>query len=349
MKQILYTLQYRFSSIMSMMTTMNRGLYILLFIALIPQLAAAAPSYTVSPLVIDTGAEPRDILTREITLTNTGTQPLTLYPSVNNISLDDGGTIQEFLPPVESDRTASLASWIEISRSGIKLAKNETKTVPITIRVNPNPKPGVYHAFIGFGFGRNQTEAEKMVAIGRAPGAVLTVTISDEKNEFLRLSKFIINRFVTSGENEGATYTITNPGDEPLTPSGEIIFYNNHGSEVGSLPVNPNGETIAPGDKKEFLASVPVSGLFGKYKAYLTVEYGSQVASVNDTAFFYVLPLKLILLLLGGVCIVVIFFALLIHKRYLDETEMDDSDQLPVHFRESTSDSKEHDINLKQQ
>ena len=58
---------------------------LLLALALVcgPTLAEAAQSHTVAPLVIDIEVEARDIITREITLTNTGTQPLTVYPTVN--------------------------------------------------------------------------------------------------------------------------------------------------------------------------------------------------------------------------------------------------------------------------
>src|SRR3989339_1511546 len=115
--------------------------------------AYASLNYTVSPRVIDEKLEGRDIVTRDITLVNTGSQPITIYPSVNNISLDAGGEIQEFVQAVASDRTTSLASWIEISRLGVDMKPGETKVFPLTLRINPNPKPGTYHALISFGNG----------------------------------------------------------------------------------------------------------------------------------------------------------------------------------------------------
>lgn len=321
---------------------------VILLFFIMPQTVSAVPSFTASPLVIDIDAEARDILTHEITIKNTGSAPLTVYPTVNNISLDEGGTIQEFLPPVESDRTASLSSWIEISRAGIKLPRGESKTIPITIRINPNPIPGEYHAFIGFGFGRNRDEAEQLVRIGRAPGTVVTVAIKDNRSELLKLSRFIVDRFITSGKNESAVYTINNPGDKELVPTGEIIFYNNRGAEVASLVVNPERESIAPGAQKEFNAEVPANGLFGKYKAFLSVEYGSQLASVQDTAFFYVFPMTTIFIILGVILVLVSIGAIIVHRRYIDEAVVDDSVQLPLHIRETHSDAKDHDIDLKQ-
>jgi hypothetical protein len=318
---------------------------------LFPLITHADISYTIAPLIIDTKAEPRDIITKTITITNTGAQPVTLFPTVNNISLTEGGTIEEFLPPVMSDRTASLASWIEISRRGIDLPMNGSKTIDLTLRINPNPQPGVYHAFIGFGFGGNQDEAVAQVARGQAPGTIVTVTIEDKKREFLKLSRFIIDRFVTKTGNQAAVYTIRNPGDETLIPEGEIIIYDGKGAEVAALKVNEEGQSIPPGEERQFNATVPTSGLFGKYKAFLSVEYGSaQLASLQDTVFFYVFPLKTILIIFGILAVIVAVLSTYIHRRYMNEEEVDDSEYLSFHVRDMhTAESKEHDIDLKKQ
>jgi hypothetical protein len=311
-------------------------------------LVHAAAGYTVSPLVIDVDAKARDILTRTITITNTGSQPVTVFPTVNNISLKEGGTIDTFLPPVESDRTASLASWIEIKRLGVDLQQGESKVFDVTFRIHPTPVAGTYHALIGFGYGRNRDEAEAQVKNGQAPGTVVTLTIEDETNEFLKLAKFIVDRFVTSPDNEAAVYSFRNPGDEVLVPKGEIILYDNTGKEVGSVSVNAENISIPPGGEHTFTGRIPTEGMFGKYKAFLSVEYGStQRASVQDTSFYYVLPLKKMLLILFILAVLVMVGAWYIHKKYLD-TESHDADRLMFHVRETESESREHDVNLKQ-
>lgn len=313
----------------------------------LPFYVQAAPQYTVSPLIIDTPVEARDIISKEITVTNTGGQPVTVYPTVNNISLMEGGTIDVFLPPVESDRTQSLASWIEISRLGIDLAPGESKMIPLTLRINPTPIAGTYHTFIGFGTGRNRDEAEKQVMGGQAPGTIVTVTLSDKKNEFLKLSKFIVERFVTSAEKGVAAYVFKNPGDEILVPKGEIILYNSKGNEVGLVTINDENIAIPPGGEHVFTTPIPTENLFGKYKAFLSVEYGkTQRGAVHDTAFFYVFPLKIVLILII-VIILVGIIAFIIHKKYLHEVP-DDADRLEFHVRDTHSESKDHDVVLKQ-
>lgn len=304
-------------------------------------------SYTVSPLIVDTKAQARDIITKDITVTNTGTAPVTLYPTVNEISLKEGGTIEEFKQAVESDRTKSVTTWLEISRLGVDLQPGASKTISLTIRINPSPVPGTYHAFIGFGNGGNRDEAEKQVWSGDAPGTVVTITIADEKKEFLKLSKFFISRFITRAENQAAVFTFKNPGDETLVPSGEIILYDGTGKEVGALPVNNDSVSIPPGGEHTFTTSVPVGGMFGKYKAFLSVEYGSkQRASLQDTSFFYVFPMKIIISLFVAFIIFAGILGWYVHRRYFDESATDDSERLTVHVREEKSEPKHHDIDL---
>jgi hypothetical protein len=305
-------------------------------------------AYTVSPLVIDIEAKSRDILSRSIILLNTGTVPITVYPTVNNISEEEGGTIDDFVPQVMSDRTTSLASWIEVSRRGIDLFPGEPYTLPVTFRMSPDPLPGTYHAFIGFGYGRNQDEAIRQVENGQAPGAVVNLTVADTKVSLLKLSGFVVDRFITRAENQAAVYTYKNPGDETVMPHGEIIIYDATGKEVGAVSVNEQNLAIPPGGEETFRLQVPTQGLFGKYKAFLSVEYGNtQKGSIQDTHFFYAIPLMHLLIAFSILGVLVIFFAWHFHRKYLTTEEDDSAARITLRIRDTESESKEHDVNLK--
>jgi len=310
--------------------------------------AYGAPQYTVTPLVIDEEVMPRDILTREITITNTGDAPVTIYPTVNAISLDEGGTIREFVPQVMGDQTQSITAWIEISRAGIDLFKGQSTKVPLTLRINPQAQPGEYHAFLGFPFGGNRDEAERKVRDGTAPGIVLTLSLDEQKTTALKLARFLVDRFVFRTENSAASFTVRNPGEVTLIPEGEVILYDAKGREVGSLPVNPDKVEIPPGGEHTFVGTVPLQGLFGKYKAFLDVEYGTAlVASVQDTAFFYAVPIPFLLSLLGVLFFIVILVSWHIHRKYFDDEGDDGSDALHFHVRSTHSEPVHHDINLR--
>jgi hypothetical protein len=134
-------------------------------------------------------------------------------------------------------------------------------------------------------------------------------------------------------------------------PNGEIIISNSRGEEVGTVPVNPNHEVLSPGAEINFKANVPASGLLGKYKALLSVDYGtSQLASVYDTAFFYIIPWKQLLALFLVLLAFVVFVSVVAHRRYKNNQFDDDehgAEYVPLYVRDKLSVDKDHDINLK--
>ena len=107
-----------------------------------------------------------------------------------------------------------------------------------------------------------------------------------------------------------------NVGNRLIEPRGSIRIFNRRGEEVGSVPLNAEGEGITPENKKQLAAVWGATGRFGKYKAFLDLEYGeNQLASVQDTVYFWVFPWKEILVALGGVVVLAIVGTYIVHMR----------------------------------
>lgn len=320
-------------------------------IAMLP-IVCAANTYKVTPRVIDKEVKQRDIFSETITITNNMSRKINLYALVNEVDLGEGGDISSFSPRSVSDNTTTPTSWIQITRSRIELMPGKTKEIPVEFKVHPQAESGVYHVFIGFGEGTNQDIAKKQVKEGSAPGVIVTLSVDQEKMEFLKLGQFIVDRFVTKPDNEAITYTLNNPGTADLVPKGEIIFYDARGTEVAAVPVNPDNHSLAPGQETSYTLSAPTEKMFGKYKAFLSVDYGTEnLASVYDTAFFVVVPWQKLIIIFGALMFVTILLTVLIHRRMVgdDEYHHDGAEDLPLFVRNSVSDDKDHDINLKQQ
>jgi hypothetical protein len=85
---------------------------------------------------------------------------------------------------------------------------------------------------------------------------------------------------------------------------------------VGSVPLNADGAQITPDNKKQLAAAWSAVGRFGKYKAFLDLQYGeNQLASVQDTVYFWIFPWKEILFALLGVGILAVVGTFVIHMR----------------------------------
>lgn len=309
---------------------------------------AAGSNYSVSPLILDYDLEKRSIEKETITITNMDNRVIRIYPTVNEVSVQEGGAVEGFVTPAMTDRTNTPTSWIEITRARIELQPGESKEIPLTIRVNPNVQSGEYHVFIGFPEASNKPEAQKKVQEGRSPGTAVRISVDEVQSQFLRLERFVVDRFITGPKESTVQYTLHNPGEDPVTPAGEIIFYDNRGNEKGAIPVNSDGRTIEPGKSSEFLTTVPEELSIGKYKAFLSAEFGEHLtASVHDTAFFYVMPLSKLLMIFGAILFVAILLALYVHRKFDMAPDDDGTDAVPMFLRSERSQPLDHDIDLK--
>jgi hypothetical protein len=321
----------------------------LLICFLLPAGFSEAQSYTVTPPVIEHKVKPRDMLEDSIKITNTGTVPVKIFPSVHPITLGEDGSIKSFESPVMTDQTTNVTSWIAVSRARIELQPGESTKVPITLTVNPNAVLGDYYAFVGFGSGDKRDEAENSVIAGQAPGVTMRISMADVRSEYLRLNSFVVDRYVTGGDTIPVTYELENIGDLAAIPGGEVIIYDVRGREVASVPVNPENRSLSSGEMVTFASEMPKSGMYGRHKAFLDVEYGQlQRANLYDTTFFTVLPLQTILILFGFLMIGSILLTLLYIYKGRQSTQPLDDDSLPMYIRDGVhSDLKDHDINLK--
>ena len=275
--------------------------------------AQAAPDLTVAPAVIDGNGVPDDIFNYTLTVTNVTSRQLNVFASVYELTAS--GT-QPFTDPASSDRPALLADWISISRGAMMFAPGETKTIPMSVTINPYATAGDYHAVIAFVEGGTRADAE--THLDGAPQALVNFTVASNLKDELQLVSFAPGRRFSSGFPVTVDYAVANTGDVPESPSGEIIFYDRIGHELGSVPANPDGATIAPGDTHAFTATWDGNGGgMGEYKAGLQMTYGPQDAQLADTAIFWILPWKELLGIFLALFILVAIGAAFVHRSYV--------------------------------
>jgi hypothetical protein len=332
--------------ITSMKFLLTLAFSIAVILAPTPLLAA---NFSISPVLIDVDVDARDVVTKDITLSNTTTNKLVIYATVNEIAVDEGGKLKEFVTPVMTDRTNTVTSWLEISRGRIELEANETKTIPLTIRMNPEAQAGNYHAFVGFVGASNRPEAEAIALRGGADGVIVKIALKEKTNELLRISSFLIDRFIFNKDKETITIEIENNGETVASPNGEIIFYNSRGEEVSSMPVNAENATLEAGGKTTITAKVPFEEAIGRYKANLVLRYGAdQQAAVFDTTQFFMVPLPILIGILVMIIVASLFVTYLLRRAFYDELhEDDDGNTLPLYVRNDREHTdKDHDIHI---
>jgi hypothetical protein len=301
---------------------------------------------SVAPVLVDRTMAPRDQSEVEITLRNPSDRVLRIYPTVNTVSVDDAGTIKEFQSRVEANNRNTVTSWLAISRGRIELQPNATRTIPLRIDVHHQAMPGTYHAFVGFPQGSNRPDAEQDVVAGNAPGSLVRIEVERDLTSYLKLGTFSTSRFLTDPQDGTFRFSLENPSDTPLRPSGEVIIYNGQGKEVASLPLQIK-DNLAPGETKEYTMPMPATleKDFGRHKAMLSVRYGNgQTALLQDTVFFYQLPLYQLLLLFGMTLVIALGIAYWVHRRYAVDS---DGHHIDLFHRPDTVRARqEHDLDL---
>lgn len=320
-------------------------------VCLILPLHYVSADFTVSPLLIDVSADARDNFTRTITLANTDSSSARLYASVHEIEVGEGEEIKEFVPASMGDGATSVTSWIEISRGRIELSSEETKEIPLTIRVNPSTPPGLYHAYVGFASGVKRDEAEAKIISGKGTGVVLRIQVGGKQEEFLRLVSFTTDRFSYTKDKGEFSYILENTGDVPLSPTGDVIIYDNRGQELVSIPLGTQEQkTIAPGERVEYTGDLPYLSRIGKNKAFLNVEYGVENrAALYDTNFYYSIPIYFLILIVVLLAVVLTVIVLMLRRGGgVEIVESHEAHDLPLFVRtDRTHNEYEHDIDLK--
>jgi len=137
--------------------------------------------YSIAPVVANERAKPRDIIKKELMLTNHTNERIDLYISVENIDPAEGA--QEFVSPSVSDLAHSLANWIEVTRGVIKLGPGESRKVPYLIHVNLTAEPGSYFAHIAVTEGPRRPESASQ-EIGAE--LILNLEVEDDARERLQ-------------------------------------------------------------------------------------------------------------------------------------------------------------------
>lgn len=272
---------------------------------------ARAAAVTVLPAVIDGSGVPNDILNYSLTITNTADHQENIFATV--CELTPSGT-QVFANPSMEDRATLLADWISVSRGAILLQPGQSTTTPIQIQISPYAVAGDYHAVVALVEGGTRDEAEHN--LDGAPQALIDISVASDLTASLRVDSFASAKSFYTGFPVMFNYIIENNGDVSSTPSGQMMFYDRSGHELGSVDANPNAIAITPGEKRLFTAQWQGGGTFGQYKAVLDLSYGTSNDRLENTALVWVLPWKKLLAIFIVLLIITIIAAVALHRGY---------------------------------
>ncbi len=277
-----------------------------------PTISNAASTITaIPPRLILTG-KPGQTITSELKVRNDSNAPQTYSVAVDDfIVLDQIGTPV----PVASSVTSrwSLKSWVTAPTT-VPVDAKGTQIVRITIKIPGNALPGGHYAMITYmPNGEIKPGELKRTAslIGQRVGSLIYVTVSGKITENANILKFTAPKFLEKGPVEFVS-SVENLSDIHINPKGSITIYDPLKSKQTDLPIEVGN--IFPESTREVPATWNQKWGWGRYRADLNLAYGTTGGTLSSTIYFWLFPIRLVIVSLIAI-VSVLTTIILLSKR----------------------------------
>ena len=277
-----------------------------------PLRAQEALGLTAIPPRLEVTVQPGQVVTKEIKVRNDSSVERIISTSVKDfIVTDDKGTPVQLDNIDDTSNRWASSSWIQVSPNSLKLQPKETKSLIVTIIAPDNPTAGGHYAMILHSPKNEITLSETGSTIETYVGTLVYITVPGDIKEDAQVKDFSAPKFLEYGPVDFHTI-IANYSDIHISPVGAINITNWFGGKTASLALD--GLNIFPGTTREFNTTLNRQFLFGRYTAKLAVGYGTTGQALTAALVFWVIPWKLILLVLAAIITSFLLITLLRHR-----------------------------------
>lgn len=299
-----------------------------------------AEGLQIKPAVIEDRADPGSAYTYTIRVTNISASEKLFYINAQDIvGLTDAGlpifSNEDELTPYE------MSTWISVPERSITLLPEETREISFTITVPADASPGSHFAGL-FLDSEPQRQRVTGAAVGMRVGSIISLRISGNILEEAQLREFSTRQIVYGNPSVDFEAKVANLGNVLLRPRGIVEITNMRGTKVASIKVNDSAAPVFPGSDKTYTVKWETEGFaFGRYQAVISLVYGEDGRkTITAPTGFWVLPLKPILTVLGGLfaCILALYiFVKLYIAKKLREMGVTGSRRADLYMRRNQS------------
>lgn len=273
---------------------------------------------TVSPAVVDRTVRKGDSLAFNIKVTNNRDVAKTYYIFASSFK---AGTDESGNPAFTDTDLGpkSVISWFEFPEKSISLRPGERKELPVKINIPGNAEAGGHYGAIILSEQNPGNGQRYVVGVTEEVGTLVLLSLEGLKKEEGKVLDIKPAQYFFTELPVTINTRFENTGNVHLKPSGLIELFNVFGEKEAVLQINPGFNSVLPQSIRKFenLWDAPkYFGLFpriGQYRAEGVVIYGSPEVSQKVAPFyFFLLPKKFILTLLGGFVIFVLIVYILL-------------------------------------
>ena len=274
-----------------------------------PVLGQSALGLSAIPPRLEITLLPGQTITKEIKIRNESKTDRTINTSSKDfIVTDSDGTPVQLEGLTEVNNRWAASNWVHVSPSNFKLKPGETRSLMLTIIAPDDALAGGHYSVILHSPNNESVLTETGSFIETNVGTLVYITIPGDIKEEARVTKFDAPNFSEYGPIPFKTI-IANLSDIHITPAGSIAIKNWFGGKTADLPLEITN--IFPSTSREFQNKLNRKWLFGRYSATINAGYGTTGQALAATIFFWVIPWRIIILILVALVLTYVIFKLI--------------------------------------
>ncbi len=251
--------------------------------------------------------------TQSIKVRNESTETKTVTISTRDFIVTDNQGTPQFIDNL-SDAVSnrwSASSWIQLSTTSLTIKPGETKALSFTVIPPENALPGGHYAAIVYSPDSAYIGNSTGASIQTNVGTLVYITIPGDINQNALVQSFSAPKFSEFGPIDFKA-TIKNSSDIHIQPVGAITVKNWFGGKTAQLALDQTN--IFPYTTRDFQNTLNKKWLFGRYQATLNAVYGTAGGLISATIFFWVIPWRLIILILAAIAIILTLVTVIKNK-----------------------------------
>jgi hypothetical protein len=276
-----------------------------------PAFAQDGIGVRVQPSTLDERADPGETISGVLTVTNQEGGRQTYYIATRNIDDMDESGRPEFSKDDPTDPMRA-ASWIKLDTTSITLDQGLSAEVPYHIVVPSEASPGSYFAAI-FVTREAVNPTESGAGVGFQVASLLNLRVNGTALESVLFRELSTQKTFYTEPNVTFTARLENTGTVHERPRGVITISNMFGRRVGQLILNENAGGIMPRNDRVYETTWSTDAFtLGRYTASASVVFGdTDKQTITRDVTFWVVPLKEVGYVVGGVLLAALVLTLL--------------------------------------
>lgn len=260
---------------------------------------AQSSGITISPLTFELTADPGEMVSNKLLVTNPTGGSLIFEMEVQDFTAaGEGG---EVIVGPDVDETLSMERWVSTNPMRFTLEPGKTQVVDFTVSVPQDGEPGGHYATI-LATIKGSTDVTGS-AISQKVGSLVLLSVSGSIREELFIREFSVPSFSQQGPISFLV-RFENIGSVHVMPMGFVTIADFFGNKVADVPLSP--KRVLPGNTRKIEVMWDKRYPIGKFTATLVGSFGISNTPISAVTTFWVFPWKIALEVLGGLIVLLV-------------------------------------------